>query len=292
MWREAWYSMATNNGIIYNNMDNDAQSVMHYMRHDKIKGSIVLVLLLLALFLFVKTVGEIKSYRFIGGGVPVTNTITVSGVGEVFAVPDIGSFSFSVSEEKVTVKEAQSEATRKINVALGLLRGANVEDRDIKTTAYNIYPQYTYIREICKPGFPCGGGKRELTGYNVSQTISVKIRDIDKAGEILAEIGSVGVTNVSGLNFTIDDEDELKRDARREAIDDARTKAKQLARDLGVKLIRVVSFSEGGGGPIYRGFDFAVAESAVFGVGGLEAPEIPVGENKITSNVSITYEIQ
>ena len=284
--------MATNNGIIYNNMDNDAQSVMHYMRHDKIKGSIVLVLLLLALFLFVKTVGEIKSYRFIGGGVPVTNTITVSGVGEVFAVPDIGSFSFSVSEEKVTVKEAQSEATRKINVALGLLRGANVEDRDIKTTAYNIYPQYTYIREICKPGFPCGGGKRELTGYNVSQTISVKIRDIDKAGEILAEIGSIGVTTVSGLNFTIDDEDELKRDARREAIDDARAKAKQLARDLGVKLIRVVSFSEGGGGPIYRGFDFAVAESAVYGSGGLEAPEIPVGENKITSNVSITYEIR
>ncbi|MCH8050012.1 SIMPL domain-containing protein [Patescibacteria group bacterium] len=284
--------MATDNGIIYNNMDNDAQSVMHYMRHDKIKGSIILVLLLLSLFLFVKTVGEIKSYRFIGGGVPATNTITVSGVGEVFAVPDIGSFSFSVSEEKVTVKEAQAEATRKINVALGLLRGANVEERDIKTTAYNVYPQYTYIREICKPGFPCGGGKRELTGYNVSQTISVKIRDIDKAGEILAEIGSVGVTNVSGLNFTIDDEDELKRDARREAIDDARAKAKQLARDLGVKLIRVVSFSEGGGYPVYaRSFDLAI-ESTVFGAGGLEAPEIPVGENKITSNVSITYEIR
>ncbi len=261
------------------------------MRHDKIKGSIVLVFLLLALFLFVKTVGEIKSYRFIGGGVPATNTITVNGTGEVFAVPDIGSFTFSVTEEKPTVKDAQAEATRKINIALGLLRSADVEERDIKTTAYNVYPRYEYKREICPFGVPCPVGKRELVGYTVSQTISVKIRNIEQAGELLSEIGSVGVTNVSGLNFTIDDEDELKRTARKDAIEDARDKARQLARDLGVKLVRVVSFSEGGGQPVFfRSFD--VALESVSGVGGMEAPEIPVGENKITSNVSITYEIR
>ena len=97
---------------------------------------------------------------------------------------------------------------------------------------------------------------------------------------------------MSSLNFTIDDEEELKREARREAINDAEKKARELAKDLGVRIIRVVNFSESGGyPPIAR---FAVAESFALddGARGAPAPEIPVGESKITSRVSITYEIR
>ena len=270
-------------------MDGDKQELMSYMQHKRVQGSIVLVLLLLAVFLAVKSVGEIKAYRFIGGGVPVSNTITVQGEGEVVAPPDLATFSFAVIEQRETVEEAQTEATQKINVALELVRNAGIEEKDIKTTAYNIFPRYEFQRFPCTP-FSCPPGKSELVGYEVSQTVSVKVRDIEKAGEILAEVGSVGVSNVSNLQLTIDEQDDLERDARAMAIDDAKKKAKDLAKDLDVRLVRIVNFSESGRQPIFRTFDAAI-ESAEFGLGG-GIPDIPTGENEIISRVSITYEVR
>lgn len=261
-------------------------------QHKKILNAIFLVLLFLAGFLFVKMIGEIKAYQFIGGGVPVSNTITVSGEGEAQAPADVANFSFSVIEEAKTVKDAQDEASKKINIAIALLEDKDIEDRDIKTSGYNVYPQYDWVRESCPVGEFCPGGKQVLRGYQVNQTISVRVRDIDEAGAILAEIGNVGVSNISGLNFTIDDEDGLERQARQEAIEDAEDKAKQLARDLGVSLVRVVSFSEGGGGyqlPIAFSTRAIAVDEAV---DVLIAPELPVGENTVRSNVSITYEIR
>ena len=91
---------------------------MHHLMHKKIASALFLAILLLGAFLFVKTVAEIKAYGFIGGGVPVSNTITVSGEGEVFAVADTAQFTFSVVEEDKTVTLAQKTATDKMNVAL------------------------------------------------------------------------------------------------------------------------------------------------------------------------------
>jgi len=264
--------------------------VGHHLMHKKIAGAVFLAILLLAAFLFVKTVAEIKAYSFIGGGVPVSNTITVSGEGETFAVADTAQFTFSVVEEAKTVALAQDTATKKMNITLGLLKEGGVEEKDIKTTSYNIYPRYDYIRETCTQ-FYCPPGEQTLRGYEVSQSVSIKIHDTEKAGKILADVGSAGVSNISGLSFTIDDEEELKRIARKEAIENAEAKANQLATDLDVKIIRVVSFSENSAQPYYaRGLDMAVmAES---GIGGGGVPEIPIGENKITSRVNITYEIR
>lgn len=264
---------------------------MQIMHNKRFKGAIILVMIMLTAFLFVKTVGEIKAYRFIGGGVPVSNTITVTGEGEAFAVADIAQFSFSVIEEAKTVEEAQSTATTKINIARALLEEAGIEEKDIKTTAYNIYPKYEYIRSICTQ-FSCPPSKQELQGYEVNQTTSVKVRDTSKAGTILAEIGTIGVSSVSGLNFSIDDEDVIAREARKMAIDEAKSKAKDLAKDLGVRLIRVVNFNESGDQPFYG--RVAVMEMAMDSAvgGGIVAPEISVGQNKVTSNVSITYEIR
>lgn len=265
---------------------------MHMMHHKRFKGAVTLVLIMLTLFLFVKTVGELKAYRFIGGGVPVSNTITVTGEGEAFAVADIAQFSFSVIEEAKTVEEAQITATTKINIARALLEEAGIEEKDIKTTAYNIYPKYEYIRSICTQ-FSCPPSKQELQGYEVNQTTSVKVRDTSKAGTILAEIGTIGVSSVSGLNFSIDDEDVIEREARKMAIDEAQVKAKDLAKDLGVRLIRVVNFNESGAQPYYRGIATMEVKAFDAGIGGGGiAPEISVGQNKVTSNVSITYEIR
>jgi uncharacterized protein len=255
----------------------------------RVKKMLVLVLLVLAIFLVFETLNTIKEHRFIGGGVAATNTINVSGEGEVFAVADIAEFSFSVVEERDTVDEAQKIGAQKVNAILDFLENSEIEETDIKTTNYNVYPRYDYIKKDCVNGF-CPNGERVLKGFEVSQSISVKARDTEKAGSILSGIGELGATNISGLNFTIDDEEELQDEARKSAIEDAQEKAKQLAKDLGVRLVRVVSFSEFGSQPQFK--TFAVAEMAMMDSAGGGIPEIPLGENKITSSVSITYEIR
>lgn len=257
----------------------------HLMHDKKFKKFMTIAVALFALFLLIATFSEMKTYRFIGAGTTATNIITVTGEGEVFAVPDIATFSFGVVEERDTAKEAQDVATEKINSALSFLRGEGIEDKDIKTTSYNVYPRYDYIP--CTE-FRCPKGNRELSGFEIRQSISVKVRDTEKAGELLVGIGEIGVSEISSLIFTNEDEDVLQREARSLAIGDAENKAKELARDLGVKVVRIVGFSEGGGG-VPRFFDTKMVTLEATG-GGI--PEIPTGENKITSFVTITYEIR
>ncbi len=208
----------------------------------------VTVLTLLALFLATEVAQGLKAYRYIGGGVPISNTITVSGEGEVFAVPDIASFTFSVTEENKVAAEAQRVASQKVNSALAFLKEKGIEDRDVKTTGYNLYPLYDYTQKPCTQ-FSCPPGERVLRGFEVSQTVSVKVRTTDEAGDILAGIGEIGVSQVSGLDFTIDDDESLKSEARKSAIKNAKERADALAEDLDVRLVRIVSFSESGSVP-------------------------------------------
>jgi len=247
---------------------------------------------MLGLFLLVATLGELKGLRFIGSGVPATNTINVSGEGEVFAVPDTATFSVTVQETATDVQTAQTAATKKNNDIVAYLKGAGLDEKDIQTTDYNIYPQYEYGTQICPMGSYCPPGKQTLTGYQVSQTLTIKVRDTKKAGDLLSGVGSRGATNVSGLSFTIDDQKALEAEARGKAIDDAQGKAEALAKQLGVRIVRIVGFNENGNYPVY----YAKAEMsmAVDGRGGAPAPspDIPTGQNKITSNVNVTYEIQ
>ncbi len=248
----------------------------------------------LALFLLVATLGALKGYKYIGSGVTATNTITVSGEGEVFAVPDTATFSVTVQEEAKEVKTAQETATKKNNAIVAYLKEQGIDEKDFQTTDYNVYPQYDYIQAACSGGY-CPGGRQVLRGYQVSQTITVKVRDTQKAGDLLSGVGSLGASSVSGLSFTIDDQDALEAEARDKAIKQAEEKAEALAKSLGVRVIRVVGFSENGYQPYYAygrgaGMDTAVAQEAKLAVA--PSPDLPTGQNKILSNVSVTYEIR
>lgn len=213
------------------------------------------------------------------------DTITVSGKGEVVVKPDIATVSFGVSAENLDVAKAQTESATKMNKIIDMLKSKGVAEKDIKTTNYNIYPRYDYV----KSGADYYGGKQVLAAYVVSQTVEVKIRDIAKAGEILSGVGEFGVTDVSGLTFTVDNDQEVKDQAREAAITDAKNQAKVLAKSLGVRLYKITAFSESGNYPIYYGLGAKMMDSVSAPA---VAPQIPVGENKITSNVSITYEIR
>jgi uncharacterized protein len=258
-----------------------------------IKWGIAAAFILGALLLGVMAITEIKQWSFIGSGTTATNTISVSGKGEIFAVPTIAEFTLTVTKEGKDVKTAQKDMTDKMNDIIAYVRSQGIAEKDIKTTNYGVNPQYDYVQKPCpQPQYGCPGGEQKLRGFQVSQTISVKVRDnTDKAGDILANAGAKGATDIGSLNFINDEEDKLKDEARAKAIRDAKDKAAELAKQLGVTIVRVVNFSEDGGyqpQPMFQRMEKAVMMDATAGA----APSLPVGENKIQSNVTVVFEIR
>ena len=208
------------------------------------------------------------------------NTITVSDTGEVYAKPDLALVAFSVVTEAKTVAEAVSQNTEDMNGVIDFVKKQGVEAKDLKTTSFNISPRYEWRNE---------GSKRVLVGYEVQQSLQVKIRDMAKIGQIIEGATEFGANQIGDLQFTIDKEDELKKEARAEAIEKAKAKAQELARELGVKLVRIINFYESGATPVpYYGLEKMAAPLGA----GAETPQIETGENKIEVTVSITYEIR
>jgi len=233
------------------------------------------------------------------------NTITFTGHGEVTAVPDIANVYFTISKDAGTVKDAQAGVAVIEKKALDILKAKSVADKDIKTTDASFNPKYGYKQAVCPPipmgagtagvtvnptsPYYCPPGKQVIVGYTASESITVKIRKTDDAGAIMQDLGIVGVSNLSGPNFAIDNEDGLKAQARKIAIDDAKAKAEILAKDLGVRLGKITSFSESGNYPIM----YAAKGMGLDSVSSVPAPAvIPKGENTISSDVTITYEIK
>lgn len=258
------------------------------LAHPHVRLALIFALAALALWGVVEAASGVQAFRYIGSGIAPTNTISVSGTGKIFAVPDTANFSFSVIETGASVAAAQAKVSAKMDDIVEYLKEAGIEDRDIKTVSYNAYPKYD--EKACVVGQPCPSS-REIIGYEVSETVSVKVRDTEQAGAVLSNVGDRGVSNVSSLSFTVDDQEALIRDAREKAIRDAQGKADELAKDLGVSLVRVVGFYDnGGGGPIpYYGYGKAGEEAVRLSA---DAANIQVGENEIISNVSISYEIR
>ena len=217
-------------------------------------------------------------------------TISVSGKGEVLAKPDIGTFTFSVQTEGKDATTAQTQGTKAMDTITKYLADNGVEDKDIKTTNYNLSPKYKYENKVCPAGTYCPPGNRVQDGFTVNQSVTVKVRKLDQAGALISGVGDKGATNISSLSFTIDDDSALQSQAREKAIKDAKAKAEELAKSLGLKIDRIVGFNESGQGPVYYGMggsDTMMAKSEA-------APSavVPTGQNTITSNVNIVYALK
>lgn len=251
------------------------------------KGLIKLVILFLGLFLVAAFLGKLKEYRFIGSGMDATNTITVNGEGKIERAPDTAKVSFSVRNEAKDLKSAQDAVSTKVDAVTKALKDLGIEERFIKTESYSSYPQYNYPSTPCYSGY-CPPGTPSIRGYEVSHAITVSIKDLEKVSNVLGALGTAGVSDMSGPSFGFEDDDAVAREARELAIADAKTEAKMLAKSLGVKLVRIVSFNEGGGyNPLYARMESADASGAP-----KDAPALPVGDQSIQSNVTIVYEIR
>ncbi|MFA5432028.1 MAG: SIMPL domain-containing protein [Candidatus Paceibacterota bacterium] len=207
--------------------------------------------------------------------------ITVSGNGEVYATPDVGLINISVKTEARDVATATNDNSVNMNEIISFIKSSNVEEKDIKTTRFNINPIYAWEEKT---------GKRNLTGYEVYQTINVKIRDLNKVGSVISGATERGANDVSSLSFIVDDDEKVKEEAKNLAIKDAQAKAKNLEKALGVKMVKIINFSENSYNPVYSNYDVSYEMLKSSGTG--DVPSIQTGQNKITSTVTITYAIR
>ncbi|MFM2383465.1 MAG: hypothetical protein RIQ72_37 [Candidatus Parcubacteria bacterium] len=269
------------------------------------------LLALLCVFVFVKTINEVKTYTTIGEVAQTPYVINVYGNGDVKGVKDVTILTFSSYGKGKTATEAQSVAAEQNNKALAYLKSKGVNEKDISTLSYDTYPTYDQKVRPCEvedvkvmsslapevatmiaPMAPCNNYEQVIVGYETTHSVQVKVRNIEtdpsRAGDVLTGLAAAGV-RVGNMVNTIDNPEALKMQARQLAIADARAQAEQIARSLGVRLGKVASFYEetGGMAPMYEGAMMSAQykDAAI-------SPEIATGEAKIESRVSVTFEIR
>jgi uncharacterized protein YggE len=246
-------------------------------------------LLVIATLVGLRMVFGERHHGYDNGAMPAV--ITVSGKGEIKAVPDVSKFMVTVEETAKDQSTALNASSEKVNNVIDLLKKAGIEEKDIKTEYTNVNPKYEYPSgraEIMI--YPPVSANPVIVGYTSSHTLSVKVRDIGKVSDVQQIFAGAKVQNISGPDLSIDDVDGIKIDAREKAIADAKAQAEVLAEQLGVRLGKIVSFSESGN----ENYPMYMSARADVAMSGKAAPEanIATGEQTITSNVSITYKIR
>ncbi len=206
--------------------------------------------------------------------------ISVSGEGRASGAPDTVVLNIGASAKETTVAAANSEVQAAMARLLDSLKGNGVAEKDIQTSQLSISPEYDYQYSQAK-----------LTGYRVSHTLQVKVRDIDAAGKVIDDgVEAAGdVVQVGGISLTIDDTSALRSQAREQAMADAKAKADELARLAGLEVGKPISISESSGSPYTPVYPTAASSSS--GEALAQTVVMP-GELDVVVNVQVTYGIQ
>lgn len=207
--------------------------------------------------------------------------IWVNGQGEVQAVPDVAVLSLGVQAQATTVAEAQAMASTAMDAVMSALKSNGIDEDDIQTTGYNIWQQTRWDNDK---------QVEVVIGYQVSNNVQVKVRQVDNAGVVLDAAVAAGgdLIRVQGIYFEVDDPSSFLDEARASAVADAKAKAEQLADLAGVDLGKPIYITESYYSPVvYRGVEMAASD------GGMPVPTTPItpGETTITATVQIVYQI-
>ncbi len=249
-----------------------------------------LVAALLAVFLLVGSVtalvDSITTYKTYKEG--YRNTFTVSADDKVVAKPDIATVSLSVVSKGKTVMEVTTDGNKKMADIVAALKVMQIDEKDIQTSGYYLNPEQDYSIERLPNQTP------KIIGYSLTQSVEVKVRKVEQAGDVVQKATDLGANNIGNINLTIDDQDKLKDEAREKAFTKAKAKAETLARQAGVRLGKIVSFSDDTAVPYYDSYMSSYKEMPMSAAGGdmaAPAPSFEAGSQEVYSNVSITYEI-
>ncbi|MDD5397264.1 MAG: SIMPL domain-containing protein [Candidatus Moranbacteria bacterium] len=207
----------------------------------------------------------------------------VLGSGIVNAKADIANINVGLKTgAKKTAAEATQEATLKMNNIIEALKNLKVDEKDIKTSDYNLNPVYNWT----------DGKGQELVGYEVAQTLTLKIRDLNNISEVIARTTEQGANQIGNISFTIDDEFALKNQARELAIEKAQEKAAMIAKQSGMKLGSIKNVVENENQDVRPVFANAKMDASASGNAPLPAPSIQTGQNEIRVDVTLTYEVK
>lgn len=206
--------------------------------------------------------------------------IIVTGEGEKTVAPDLALLSLSVMREAKTAREALDANNDAMAAVIAAMKAAGIEDRDLQTSGIQITPRYNFNNR------PDGSQEAELVAYQVTNTLSVRVRDLAKAGDILDKSVSLGVNQGGGINFTNDDPSAVLTEARKLAVEDAIAKAKVLSEAAGVKLGRVLEIAD----QSFQPRPMPMAKSVAFD--SARAVPIQAGENSYNVQVNVTFEIK
>ena len=209
---------------------------------------------------------------------PMERTITVSATGTVSAEPDEASIATGVSSEAKSARDALTKNTEAMKKVIAELKTQGVEPKDIQTTQFSVEPVYVYPKE---------GQPPVVTGYRVTNMVSVRVRDLDKLGGVLDQLVTVGANQVNGMTFNVSKADAFKDEARKEAMANALRRAKLLASAGGAEVGEVLQISEDVAtfNPQPVMFSRAKAMAA-------EAAPVERGSQELEARVTVTWKLK
>lgn len=203
------------------------------------------------------------------------NQMRVTSSATITKTPDIATSQIGVQTIAKEVDDAINENNKKADAIINALKNLGVDEKDIKTTSFNVYPQRDYANN----------NPNVIVSYQVDNMLYVTFRDITKAGKGLQTAINAGANNIYGISFTFSETESVINEARTKAIQNARTKAESMASAAGIELDKIISVNEvSSSSPIYsRDYSKADAEGAV---------PIQSGEQDITVQVELVYLIK
>lgn len=217
--------------------------------------------------------------------VPREATIIVSGDGEATAAPDMAIVTLSVVKQAATAREALDQNTTAMAAVLAALKADGIAERDLQTSGFGIMPQYNY--PVDKEGRPL---PQELIGYQATNTLTVRLRDLAKLGALLDRSVTLGINQGGDIRFINDKPEPLVTEARKAAMTDAIDKAKVLTEAAGIKLGRIVEISENSARPPQPQPMFRAAMQKEMS----DSAAVPIasGENSYHVTVAVTFALQ
>ncbi|HET9356232.1 MAG TPA: SIMPL domain-containing protein [Sphingomicrobium sp.] len=206
--------------------------------------------------------------------------LDISATGEVTRVPDLAIISAGVQTLRSTATAAIEENAARMERVRAALKRAGIEDKDIQTASINLNPEYRYVEN--QPP--------QLTGYRASNTLSVKFRDLKRTGAILDALVREGANQINGPSLTIDKPESAYDEARVKAIANGRARAELYARALGMRVVRLLSVSEGGS--VHVPPPMPYAQDAVMARSAAAKTEIDPGTQDLSVSVAMSFELR
>ncbi len=247
------------------------------MNQSSLKTPLITVLFIfLSLFFYIKVAGPLP--LSVNSVITAKNNLfSVQGTGKATAIPDTALISLGITKTATSITEAQNQTNRIANKILDDLKKLGIEDKNIKTTNYSVYPNYDYTSRGQKPN-----------GYTVTENIEVKIKPIEKVNQAIDSTTADGANIVGGVSFVLDDavKKDIEEKARKEAVANAKEKAESLSNAAGIRLGKIIDVQESSAGvPVLL---------RTMAVGGdteqKSDTNITPGENTVEITVTLSYE--